>query len=238
MNKIYEENFNNQGYLMKIVQYNNANDIIVEFQDKNKARVHTQYYMFKKGMIRNPFHPIVCGIGYLGNSNSLENGKVKKSYQVWNSMMHRCYAEYYLKDKPTYQDCSVCNEWLCYANFEKWFNENYYEVENEEMNLDKDILVKGNKIYSPDTCIFVPRRINSLFKSSKIKFQNNKNNKFSVRCVNENGKRIFLGTYQTEQEAILSYKNFKENTIKRIAQKYKDKIPEKLYNAMVEWKYE
>ena len=71
MNKIYEENFNNQGYLMKIVQYNNAKDIIVEFQDKNKARVHTQYHMFKKGMIRNPFHPIVCGIGYLGNSNSL-----------------------------------------------------------------------------------------------------------------------------------------------------------------------
>lgn len=67
----------------------------------------------------------------------------------------------------TYKDCSVCDEWLCYANFEKWYDDNYYEVNNEEMNLDKDILVKENKIYSPNTCIFVPQRINALFIKGK-----------------------------------------------------------------------
>ena len=106
----------------------------------------------------------MCGVGYLGNTSTSKNKKVKHSYRIWLGMIRRCYNPRGYDGKMVYyKDCSVCDEWLCYANFEKWYDDNYYEVNNEEMNLDKDILVKGNKIYSPNTCVFVPQRINSLF---------------------------------------------------------------------------
>ena len=83
-------------------------------------------------------------------------------------MIQRCYKEYNTT-KKTYKDVFVCNEWLCYENFEKWFEDNYYVVNNEIMNLDKDILIKGNRIYSPETCCFVPRRLNILFVNTNKK---------------------------------------------------------------------
>jgi hypothetical protein len=106
------------------------------------------------------------------------------------------------------------------------------------MDLDKDILVKGNKIYSPETCIFVPQRINKLIiKSDNIKttFHKDKRNKIYSATVRMEGKRYSKGFYSLE-EAKLYYKNLKENYIKQVADEYKDLIPQKLYNAM--YKYE
>ena len=106
----------------------------------------------------------------VGNTTTTIKGKDKKSYQCWSNMLKRCYNKNVHNKQPTYKDCSVCNEWLCYANFEKWYDENYYEIEGERTELDKDILFKGNKVYSPITCIFVPQRINTLFTKSNRKF--------------------------------------------------------------------
>ena len=78
-------------------------------------------------------------------------------------MLERCYDTEHSYKFPTYENCIVCDEWLNYQNFARWFDINYYEIEGEVMCLDKDILFKGNKIYSPKTCIFVPRGINNLF---------------------------------------------------------------------------
>lgn len=78
-------------------------------------------------------------------------------------MLERCYSARYQERKPTYKGCSVCDEWLNYQNFAKWYDDNYYEIKGEIMCLDKDILVKGNKIYSPENCVFVPNYINVLF---------------------------------------------------------------------------
>ena len=81
-------------------------------------------------------------------------------------MLRRCYDEKLHKKYPTYIDCKVCEEWLNFQNFAKWYYNNYYEIENEKICLDKDILHKGNKIYSPDNCVFVPNNINVLFVKS------------------------------------------------------------------------
>ena len=113
------------------------------------------------------------------------------------------------------------------------------------MNLDKDILIKGNKVYGPDTCIFVPQDINKLF----TKRNNNRGNypigvsynkqqkKYKSYC-NTNSKQNFLGYYDTPEEAFTIYKQFKENYIKQVADEYKNHIPEKLYNAMYEYEVE
>ena len=157
-NRVGEKRYNNQGLLMEIIEYNKAIDIKVKFT-KSGYICKCRYGNFQRGEVYDKLHPTVCNLGYIGNTKTRENGNPKKSYKTWVDMLHRCYDKLY----KTYTDCSVCSEWLCYANFEKWFNENYYEIPNEKMCLDKDILIKGNRIYSPNTCIFVPNNINILF---------------------------------------------------------------------------
>lgn len=191
----------------------------------------------------------VYNIGYLGQGKykSRENGKSTKAYEVWKKMLQRCYDPYYINKYPSYIDCYVCDEWLCFQNFAKWFYKHYYECSGEKMCLDKDILIKGNKIYSPNTCVFVPERINTLFvKCNKTRGEypigvnfKKKINKFQARCSvlkDNKNKSIYLGVYPTVNEAFLAYKQYKENYIKQVADEYKGLIPTKLYDAL--YKYE
>ena len=249
--RLGETNISNEGCEMKIVEYKKANDIIVEFQDEYKTNVHTKYCHFKIGNVKNPFYKSVYGIGFIGAGKykTKENGKLTKAYICWRNMLKRCYDPYYLNKKPTYIDCYVCESWLCFLNFAKWFYKNYYEIENEIMCLDKDILVKGNKIYSPETCIFVPERINCLF----IKRQNDRgaypigvcpdkeSNHLLVRCDTLE-KREYLGKFPLNKpfQAFTAYKNFKENYIKKVADEYYSKglISSKLYESMYKYKVE
>ena len=250
-----EENYNTFGTLMKIVEYRSAVDIIVEFQDEYKTKVHTNYGQFKKGQVKNPYDKSVFSIGYLGEGkykSKDENGKMTKVYVTWAAMIQRCYDPYFLDKHPTYRDCMVCELWYCFQNFAQWYYENYYEVENERMHLDKDILYKGNKIYSPETCIFVPNRINVLFtKSDKIRGEysvgvryHKASRKLSVHCKildeNEKRKQKHLGYFPLNRpfQAFYTYKIFKENYIKQVADEYKDLIPIELYDALCKWEVE
>ena len=164
-------------------------------------------------------------------------------------MMQRCYDPKFHKKYPTYINCEVCEEWHNYTNFGKWFNENYYEVSGEKMGLDKDILNKGNKIYSPENCIFVPNNINVLFVKSDNNrgeypigvYFNKRDKKFVAQCnfydfKTNKTKQKYLGYYNTPDEAFKAYKEFKEQNIKKVADHYKDLIPVKLYDAL--YKYE
>jgi hypothetical protein len=113
------------------------------------------------------------------------------------------------------------------------------------MCLDKDILFKGNKIYSPETCVFVPSDINILFTKTNAKrgdfpigvTYNKKVGKYQSRC-NVNSKLIHIDFFNTPEEAFFAYKIFKEKLIKHIANKYKDKIPNNLYEAMLRYEVE
>ena len=256
VNRIGEENISNEGYKMKIVEYNKYSDIWVEFQDEHKVRVHTIYQNFKKGKVKNPYHPSVFGVGYLGEGKY--NWKdYPKIYNIWSHMLRRCYDPYFLDKHPTYRDCIVCNEWHCFQNFTKWYEENIYECNNEIMHLDKDILVKGNKIYSPETCIFVPQRINVLFTKRQNDRRNypigvadaikNIDNKtylyLTASChilYGEKCKTKYLGCFSLNKpfQAFTCYKNFKEKYIKEVADEYKDLIPNKLYEALYRYEVE
>ena len=240
---------NRYGNIMKIIKYNNNDDIIVEFQDEYKYQVKTNYKAFLKKEIYNPYNKSIYNVGYLGKTTSSINGKSKKSYDIWHQMLKRCYDFKTHINRPTYKDCVVCDEWLCYENFEKWYNENYYEIPNEKMCLDKDILKKNNKIYSPLYCRIVPNEINCLFtKSNNIRggcpigvYYNKREKKFKTQIsIIKNNKKIrkSLGSYNTMQEAFIAYKKAKEEYIKMVADKYKQYIPLDIYNAMYKYKVE
>ena len=244
--RIGEININTQGTLMKIIQYNRSDDIIVEFQDEYKCKIHSQYQEFRKGKIKNPYDKIVFGVGYIGKGGYIpyikETKRKTESYNYWERMLQRGYSEDYKNKKSTYKDVTVCEEWHNFQNFAKWYEDNYYEIEGlGKVQLDKDILNKGNKIYSPNSCIFVPTRINQLFaKADALRGDfpigvSRSGNKFRTRLHILNGEK-YLGTFNTPEEAFYAYKTFKEQYIKEVAEEYKDKIPQKLYEAM--YKYE
>ena len=243
--RLNEIGFNNNGERMTIVRYGGKNDIDIQFDDGTIVE-HRPYCHFKKGRVKNPFFPRVCGVGYFGIGefkSKDENGKITKCYETWQGMHERCYDSNCQEKHPTYKGCKVCKEWNNYQEFAKWDNENYYEIEGQRMALDKDILCKGNKIYSPETCIYVPQRINSLFiKSNKIRGEypigvTKHRNKFEAHLKKDN-KQICLGSYSTPEEAFLAYKIAKEQYIKEVAEEYKDKIPYRLYEAMINYEVE
>ena len=248
-----EKNINNFGSEMVIVEYRNAKDVDVYFPEYNWIAKNIQYSNFKKGLIKCPYEKSVYGVGYLGEGKYKvwKNGKRTRVYSTWYSMMQRCYDEKIHEKEPTYIDCEVCNEWLCFQNFAKWYYDNYYEIKGQKMCLDKDILYKGNEIYSPDTCVFVPNNINMLFVKCNNKrgeypigiCYNKQHEKFVVKCsvydFKENkNKRIFLGYHDTPEKAFQIYKQFKEKYIKEVADHYKEQIPEKLYNVLYNYQVE
>ena len=171
-----ETNMSNEGCAMKIVEYNNALDIVIEFQDEHKYRTHTSYQAFKKGECKNPFYPSVYGYGYLGvdrngnvpNTVELKDGKcvATQEYLKWQKMLQRCFDSKYKEKYPTYKDVTCCNRWLCFSYFLEDFEilkQEYNWDNDKKLNLDKDILHKGNKIYSLENCVLVPDYINFLF---------------------------------------------------------------------------
>lgn len=243
--RLNETRVNNDGEEMKIIRYGNYDDIDIQFDDGTVIE-HRTYGDFKKGKIKNPFFPSVYGVGFIGVGDyktTDANGKKTKCQITWKAMMRRCYDSKFHEKHPTYENCKVCKEWNNYQVFGKWLDENYYEVGNEKMMLDKDILKKGNKIYSPDTCVFVPQSINKLFtKGDKARGEypigvSKYRDKFMAQLARGNGLE-YLGTFSTPEEAFLAYKIAKEAYIKEVAEKYKDKIPCKLYEAMVAYEVE
>ncbi|MFQ9297893.1 MAG: AP2 domain-containing protein [Clostridia bacterium] len=252
INRIGERNYNNFGSEMVIVHYNGCMDIDVYFPEFDWIFKHAKYNNFKKGEIKCPYERRFYNVGYLGEGKYKvsENGKNTRVYDTWKAMLQRCYSEKEHERHPTYIGCEVYEGWHNFQNFAKWYKDNYYEVGNEKMCLDKDILFKGNKIYSPDTCIFVPETINKLFiKNDKNRGESVigatlcKNGKYQAQCniINpETGKskQEYLGLYDSQEKAFQVYKYHKERNIKQIADYYKIHIPQKLYDAMYNYEVE
>ena len=197
--------------------------------------------------INNPYIPIILGVGYIGQGKykGIINGKKTNEYREWHSMLERCYSEIYQSKHPTYKDVIVDEYFHNFQNYCEWREDNYYEIEGERMCLDKDILYKDNKVYAPDKCIFVPQHINKLFiKSNATRGNfpigvsyNKQANKYIAFC-HIKGKNKNLGRYNTPEEAFLVYKEFKEAYIKEVADEYKGRIPDRLYEAMYAWTVE
>ena len=243
--RIGEINYNRFGTKMKIIDYVRKDNITVEFQDEYKVQTKTTYQNFKNGIVKNPYDKIAFGIGYIGEGK-YHMSYDRKMYNTWYGMFIRCYDPYNLNYKySTYINCTVDKQFFCLQDFGKWYEENYYEIPNEIMCLDKDIIKPGNHVYGPDTCIIVPQTINSLV---SINYKNNttypgvcyhKNHgKFMASCsVYENNKKsiVTLGYFDNPEDAFIVYKKFKEKYIKIVAERYKNTIPEKLYNALQEY---
>ncbi|MCU7836489.1 MAG: hypothetical protein KZQ83_14725 [gamma proteobacterium symbiont of Taylorina sp.] len=190
----------------------------------------------RKGNIKDRLHPSVFGIGYIGIGNFKSGKSLKhtKEYRIWKGMLARVYDKKSHIKNPTYTEISVCNEWHNFQNFAQWYSDNYIDG----YHLDKDILVRNNKEYSPSTCIFVPQWLNNLLTDHASKRGHysqgvtKNNNKYQAN-VSLNGVYTALGRFSTEREAHKVYLLTKGEHIKECSQK--PDVPKKLIDPLIDY---
>ena len=229
----------------KILKYNDATNVEIQFL-KTGYEMVAQLEHIRKGSVKDPYSPSACGVGILGAKYpSRVNGVHTKEYKLWTSMLERCYSDTYKKKRPTYKDCEASENFKSFEYFYEWCN-NQIGFGNEGWQLDKDLLIKGNKIYSENTCVFLPNEINILLtKRTALRGEYligvswSKTNKAFVAQINKNkGKQEYLGSFATEIEAFNAYKQAKESFVKEQADKWKSQIDPRAYEALMNYTVE
>lgn len=224
---------------VSVLEYNSSRNVLIEFVNTGYRKV-VQADQMIKGLIKDN------SLSGLHNVSGIDFGKeknrtLKPSYKLWVAMLERCYSEKHLNIKPTYKGCTVSDNFKSYPFFDDWCNKQM-GFNQETFCLDKDLLVKGNKLYSESTCCFVPHDINTVILQTKgIRgklpvgvIENKKTGKFRAR-VSKEGKFVCIGTYSTPEQAFYAYKQAKEEHIKEMASKWKDSIDIRVYNALMSW---
>ena len=228
----------------KILKYNDKTNVEIQFLNtgyKMFARLHN----IRNGEIKDPYSPSVFGIGVLGAKyQSKINGVHTKEYTLWVNMLKRCYNDSFQKKYPTYIGCEVSDNFKSYEYFYEWCHKQIgfdNDGNGNPFHLDKDLLIKSNKVYSEYSCVFIPAEINSLLvKSDNIRGKHpigvhyHKRDKAFVAQVRKNkGKSEHLGYFKTEIEAFNAYKEAKETFVKELANKWEGKIDERAYKALM-----
>ena len=190
---------------------------------------------------------LVYGVGFNDKTKPAKiDGKTVKQYDLWRDMLKRCFSEKVQTHRPTYKGCNVSDNFLNYAYFYEWCQEQIgfgkVDEKGRYWHLDKDLLFVGNKVYSENTCVFVPQEINSFFNEHGkargdypvgVHFHKQKG-KFVAQCA-VSGKEKHLGYFNTPEEAFAVYKPFKENLCKQLALKWQHEIDPRLFEAMMKW---
>lgn len=230
-----------------IIDYREAKDVTVMFYEPvyvTKCRLSH----LKDGLVYNPLKPCLYGVGFTGiGGYSAKNDK--RAYSIWSTMLKRSYDVVFQECKPTYVEVSVCSEWLNFQNFAKWYYKNsfstYVDSSDRSYHLDKDLLLKGNKVYSPETCCFIPQELNKLtLNRGKVRgmlpvgVTHFKRDGTYTAHISINNKCRNLGYFKTVEAAFDCYKQSKECHIKSLAEKWKGRIDDKVYKALLEWEVE
>ena len=237
-----------QGYEVRLNKYNDASNCELEFLNvKFPYKINIEIRSFKNKTVRYPYHPSKYGVGYIGIGKFIGGSYSKENiiYDYWDGILRRCYSERIKKLRNSYSDCLVDEYWHNLQNFGEWFEKNYNPKYMKSWCLDKDILVKGNRIYSSETCCFVPNEINVIFTNGYIRrgeypkgvSYKPKINKY-IAQYQKDGVVTHIGTFKTVDEAFQAYKEVKEKYIKEKADKWKDQIDPRVYEAMYNYQVE
>lgn len=142
----------------EVIEKNKRTNIVVKSTTTGKT-VTVTWEILRHGRINDFDYPRVCGVGFISKGDYDSNSRVgdRLIYSIWSGMLFRCYVDGGAK---YYKDCTVCEEWHNYQNFAKWYDENY-PLDGTYYELDKDVKVKGNRVYSPEACTFLTSEENT-----------------------------------------------------------------------------
>ena len=229
----------------KIISYKDSKNVRVKFIDTGFETV-ARLDNIRNGKVKDRYLPSVYGVGIVGTKYPISEGGVHtKEYGLWKNMLRRCYSDTYKKKYPTYIDCKCSENFKSYEYFYEWCNEQVW-FGHQVWQLDKDLLIKGNKVYSENTCVFIPSGINSLLIKCTASrgehligvYWSKTANAFVARVSRNKGGSEHLGLFNTEIEAFNAYKQAKESFIKEQAEKWKDKIDIRAYEALMNYTVE
>ena len=219
--KVGEKHKTNEGFEIEVVAPGTRKShVIIEFKEPKVYKEEVQYSTVKLGTIRNVYKKTGFEVGFIGEG--IYSTKIK-AYAVWRNILMRCYDEtntHYKRYGGV--GVKVCEEWLCYQKFAEWHEKNKIE----DWEVDKDLLSENEvKKYSPETCCFLPVDMNRKIKSDEVK------NKTGYTGVAKEGNKwradvtnIYLGTYETKEEAGLAYLEGKRLVLWELSKKYSNKI--------------
>lgn len=222
---------------IEVLRIERWDKITIRFLDTQYIRLTTSSEI-NRGEVKDRMKPSVYGIGYLGDTPTKVDGKHTIEYLTWQKMLGRCYSTKKSVNKPSYAGCTVSDNFKYLVYFQKWC-QSQVGFNTDGFELDKDLLIKGNKVYSESTCVFLPSEINkALTKSDKTRGScvigvSKVGDKFSSRIGNK-----YLGLFDTEIEAFNAYKEAKESYLKGLAEKWKDKIDIRAYNVLMNYQVE
>lgn len=217
-------------------------EVLVRFNDHNAYEVFANAGAIMKGNVKNPYSPICCGVGYMGVGDFTSKTH-PLAYEKWRDMLRRCYDGKQQERFPSYIGCTVADEWHNFQNFAKWcVSHEYYEFAG--YHLDKDILVRGNKVYSAENCTLVPAYINTLLTNlvhdeaktlSGVIYHKNKG--LFRAYLRADGITKYLGYFDCEKDAHCSYVKAKEKLVKRRAIEYRYNMEERVFNSLMNWSF-
>ena len=225
-----------------ILKYVTYKDVYVVF-DQTGFETVTTLQRLKQGTVTDLLAPNFSGVGFrgVGEYKTMINGVRPQYYIRWAGMISRCYADAGRKANPSYSESVIESKWYNLQNYAEWYVNHPYR--NDSWEIDKDILVKGNKIYSEDTCVFVPKYINTMFtKCDKWRgdlpigvHRVGKTECYKMMCGDGTPKRVVISGFKTPEDAFYAYKGTKENVIKMYAEKYKDNLEPRAYKALLNY---
>lgn len=231
----------NEGGSFTVIEFHSAINVIIRHNDKHGHIAKVSASQVRSGNIRNPYYPTLHGVAYMGagEHKAKIKGKHVQTYSVWAGTVERCYCLVRLAKRPSYVGCYISDDFLCYQNFAEWYTA--HECYGLGYELDKDLLIKGNKIYSAETCTLIPKEINLAIRVERIKDSNlpigvmkNKVGGFTS-SIKVGTTKEHLGTYKTPEEASAAYVLTKEAYVKELALEWKDKIEPRAFEALMNW---
>lgn len=224
----------NEGYIVVVTHIANSRNVKIQFENGYAPTVTS--HNLRKGRVKNPFHPSVVGVGFIGKGKykSTVNRKNTLAYDAWRGILRRCYCPIFQKRNQSYIGCSVDVSWHNFQNFAEWFYANY----KDGMRIDKDLIKHGNRVYCSDFCSFVPPEINSLIKTNSgidpdgVHIQDG----LYIAHVRKYGTQEYIGCFKSYSEAADAYRKEKEAHVKIMAEKYKSEIDSRVYSYLKNWK--
>ena len=226
----------NQGYKIKIIKDISHNKKKIKFLDEHGYITEMSTSSISRGNVKNPYHPSLLNKGFLG----VGIYKPKDyEYHVWKNVLNRIYNEEYHIKHSTYKKAKLCKEWHNYQTFAKDINEMYgFNMKDENgklYHIDKDILSKNKKVYSKETCLFIPPKINTFLNQNKkkegglptgVKYRH-QDQRYEAR-ISIDGELIYLGSCMTIELARDIYVKARNERARKLASIYKGKVDDRV----------
>lgn len=232
---------NNSCENCEVIEVFSATKILVRFE--NGFEDYFSQDSLERCSFKNKTYPSVYGVGFSGKG-VYSSRRHNKIYKKWQSMLQRCFDREFQKQHDTYLDCTVCEDWFNFQNFAEWAYSQPNYSDNYKLHLDKDLLKKGNRLYSPENCCFIPHEINTLIvTTSKVGTElpvgviwHKRDNEYRAQMTIRKGTKrtnVHILSSKCPHECFLAYKSVKEQRIKDMAEEFKDFITKAAYDALM-----